>query len=138
MSRTQLIFSCYECSKKFASFDAMRAHVLFVHNHVVESCNIDIEKQQAEYRRKNKDKIAESQAEYYRKNKDKIAESQAEYRRKNKDKIAEYRRKNKDKIAESQAEYYRKNKDKIKSKYVKSARNQKYNLWNTETQESST
>ncbi|MGA2130618.1 MAG: hypothetical protein ABSG05_03355, partial [Candidatus Pacearchaeota archaeon] len=38
----------------------------------------------AEYRRKNKDKIAEQKAEYYRKNKDKIAEYLAEYYRKNK------------------------------------------------------
>ena len=68
---------------------------------------------QAEYRRKNKDKIAEYQAEYQRKNKDKIAIQGAEYYKKNKDKISEYRRKNKDKIAIQQAEYYRKNKNKI-------------------------
>ena len=37
---------------------------------------------QADYYRKNKDKIAEQKADYYRKNKDKIAEQGAEYRRK--------------------------------------------------------
>ena len=59
----------------------MRAHSVFIHNHYVENCNIDIEKQTKEYRKKNKDKIAENQAEYRKKNKDK----KAEYNKKNKE-----------------------------------------------------
>ncbi|NQZ48500.1 MAG: hypothetical protein HRT63_13370 [Erythrobacter sp.] len=100
------------------------------------SCKSCKKKLDSEYRKNNKDKIAEyrkrhykdhykkykdKKAEYAKNNKEKIAKYQAEYYKNNKDKINkksaeygyEYRKNNKEKIAKKNAEYHNKNKDKL-------------------------
>jgi hypothetical protein len=66
-----------------------------------------IAKLKAEYYRNNASKIAKRGAEYYRKNRSKIAKRVAEYRRNNRSKIAKYLHKNRSKIAKRGAEYRR-------------------------------
>ena len=69
----------------------MRSHTLFVHGHVVETCKIGVEAQQAEYHKayleRNKDKIAANSKAYYERNKDKFAANSKAYRERNKDRL---------------------------------------------------
>ena len=62
-----------------------------------------------QYRKDNKEKIAEYQKQYHKNNKEKIAEYQKQYHKDNKEKIAEYRKDNKEKLAE----YRKNNKEKL-------------------------
>ena len=71
-----------------------------------------IDEYRAEWRAKNKDKVAEQKLKYYIDNKDKIDKYRAEWRDKNKDKVAGYHAKNKEK----RIEYRDKNRDKNNEK----------------------
>jgi hypothetical protein len=75
-----------------------------------------------EYRKENKEVIAERKKEYRKENKEVIAERKKEYRKENKEVIAErkkeYRKENKEVIAERKKEYRKENKEVI-AKQVK-------------------
>jgi len=96
-----------------------------VERHWFEKLNADMnmhypQRNQKEYCKNNKQKIAEYIKEYYEQNKEKFAEYKKEYSKNNKQKIAEqgkdYREQNKQKIQEKKKEYREKNKQKIQEK----------------------
>jgi len=80
-------------------------------------------KRNAEYRRKNAEKIRKRNAEYRRKNPEKLRKLNAKSKLKNADKVrkrnAEYRRKNAEKIRKRDAEYNRKNPEKLRKRNAK-------------------
>jgi len=66
-----------------------------------------------QWRKENKERIAERHKQWRKENKERIAEHRKQYREENKERIKQYREENKERLSERKKQYYQENKERI-------------------------